>query len=223
MPWTVAIEWFQRTARGRSAKQQLDKLRRRSLEHGGPKPGAATSAPPTPLKKPSVAKPSPAAAPGPTPPPEPVPLPAPAAVPAAKAEPESKPALEKLASGRAASAPVSRGRANTVDNLRRGQLLQRAVKGTLIALTLQRRHAHLRLHARAALDMRERRDTDSAVRAICVGWQRVRAHGSAARLNERTMMTRVVTGMFNAAFADDHDALGMVLLATCCLLPTTCY
>ena len=219
MYWTVAIEWFQRTARGRSARQQLDKLRRRSLEYGGPKPAAAPSAPPTPLKKASVAKPSPAAAAVP----EPVPLPAPAAVPAAKAEPEPKPALEKLASGRAASAPVSRGRANTVDNLRRGQLLQRAVKGTLIALTLQRRHAHLRLHARAALDMRERRDTDSAVRAICVGWQRVRAHGSAARLNERTMMTRVVTGMFNAAFADDHDALSMVLLATCCLLPTTCY
>ena len=129
MPWTVAIEWFQRTARGRSARQQLDKLRRRSLEHGGPKPAAAPSAPPTPLKKASVAKPSPAAAAVP----EPVPLPAPAAVPAAKAEPEPKPALEKLASGRAASAPVSRGRANTVDNLRRGQLLQRAVKGTLIA------------------------------------------------------------------------------------------
>ena len=221
MYWTVAIEWFQRTARGRSARQQLDKLRRRSLEYGGPKPAAAPSAPPTPLKKASVAKPSPA--PAPEAPPAPVPLPAPAAVSAATAEPEPKPALEKLASGRAASAPVSRGRANTVDNLRRGQLLQRAVKGTLIALTLQRRHAHLRLHARAALDMRERRDTDSAVRAICVGWQRVRAHGSAARLNERTMMTRVVTGMFNAAFADDHDALGMVLLATCCLLPTTCY
>ena len=133
MPWTVAIEWFQRTARGRSARQQLGKLRRRSLEHGGPKPGAATSAPPTPLKKPSVAKPSPAAAPGPAPPPEPVPLPAPAVVPVAAAEPEPKPALEKLASGRAASAPASRGRVNTIDNRRRVELLQRAVKGTLIA------------------------------------------------------------------------------------------
>ena len=39
----------------------------------------------------------------------------------------------------------------------------------------------------------------------------MRAHGSAARLSERAMMARAVTGMFNAAFADDHDALGVAL------------